>query len=101
MIYRNLSSVKLGDRMEYGYRGGWGDYLPVAVVEVSEVGKNWFRTGGGPQGEGAGMVEIGFIVGAFFGGMWAGLEVLCWLGRGARFGCGATAAHIRRPTSQR
>lgn len=43
-MYRPLSQVKVGESVEYGYRGGWGNYLPQEILVVSEVGKNWLKT---------------------------------------------------------
>ena len=67
--FRSLSSAKVGERLQYGYHG-FGEYLPTAIVKVTEVGKNYIKTDDGKKwktgdgrewGEKYRSVSIGFI----------------------------------------
>src|ERR1017187_6976782 len=49
MAYMPLSGAQVGDRVEYGYRGGWSDYLPQAIVAVTAVGANYIKTDDGKK----------------------------------------------------
>ena len=49
MNWLNLSSVKVGERLEYGYRRGRTEYVPQAVVKAIAVGRNWIKTDDGKK----------------------------------------------------
>jgi hypothetical protein len=68
-IYRSLDTAKVGDRLHYGWHG-YEDYLPTAIITVTEVGKNWIKTddgkkwkmaGGQEWGEKYSIIHIGFV----------------------------------------